>query len=77
MNYMLNFLQNSNPQFSGFENASQALGMKPKSFREYYTHKAEKFDDKVDSKVDDLIKGEEPTDLRFPKMQSYWNVALD
>jgi hypothetical protein len=77
MNYMLQFLQNSNPQFAGFENAPQALGLKLKSFREYYTHKAEKFDDRVQSKADDLVSGEEPSDLRFPKLQSYWNVSLD
>jgi hypothetical protein len=77
MNYMLHFMQNRNPQFTGFENAGQALGLKLKSFREYYTHKAEKFDDRVDSKVDDLLKGDEPTDLRFPKIQNYWQVSLD
>lgn len=77
MNYMLHFLQNRNPQFQGFENASQALGIKPKSFREYYAQKAEKFDDRVDTKVDNLLKGEEPTDFRFPKIQSYWNLSLD
>ena len=78
MHYMLNFLHNSSStQFSGYENAAQALGVKPKSFREYYTHKAEKFDDRVDTKVDHLLKGEEPTDLRFPKIQNYWNLSLD
>lgn len=77
MNYFLNFLQNSNPQFGDFDNASQLLGLKARSFREYYTHKAEKFDDRVDSKVDDLVHGEEASDLRFPKIQSYWNLSLD
>jgi hypothetical protein len=77
MNYFLNFLQNRNPQFTDFENSSQLLGIKPKSFREYYTHKAEVFEDRIDSKVSEVIKGEEPTDLRFPKIQNYWNLSLD
>ena len=77
MNFFLNFLQNRNPQFSGFDNSAQLLGITPKSFREYYTHKAEKFDDKIDSKIDGLVKGEDPTDLRFPKIQNYWNISLD
>ncbi len=75
MNYMLHLLQNRNPQFTGYESAPQALGLKLKSFREYYTHKAEKLDSVT--KVDEFIMGEEPTDLRFPKVQSYWNVSLD
>jgi hypothetical protein len=75
MNFMLHFLQNRNPQFSGFESASQGLGLQMKSFREYYTQKAEKLD-KV-TKVDEFIHGEEPTDLRFPKIQNYWNLSLD
>lgn len=77
MTYMLQFLQNRNPQFTGFESATEVLGMKTKSFREYYTHKAEKFDERLNDKVENLVKGEEPSDLRFPKMQSYWNVSLD
>jgi hypothetical protein len=77
MNLMLHFLQNSNPQFSGHDNASQVLGLKLKSFREYYSQKAEKFDDRIDSKADDLLKSEEPSDFRFPKLQNYWNISLD
>jgi hypothetical protein len=77
MNFMLHFLQNRNPQFSGNENAAQALGLKTKSFREYYSQKAEKFDDRIDSKADDLLKNEEPSDFRFPKLQNYWNLSLD
>jgi hypothetical protein len=77
MHQMLNFLQNRNPQFTGYENAPQALGLKLKSFREYYTHKAEKFDDRVNTKTDDILSSEEPSDLRFPKLQSYWNLSLD
>jgi hypothetical protein len=77
MNFMLHFLQNRNPQFSGHENASQTLGLKLKSFREYYSHKAEKFDDRIDTKADHLIKDEAPSDFRFPKLQNYWNVSLD
>lgn len=76
MNFMLQFLHNRNPQFSGHENAAQALGMKVKSFREYYSQKAEKFDDRLDSKAD-LLKYEEPSDLRFPRLQNYWNISLD
>jgi hypothetical protein len=77
INFMLQFLHNRNPQFSNHENAAQALGMKVKSFREYYSQKAEKFDDRIDSKTDYLLKYEEPSDFRFPRLQSYWNLSLD
>jgi hypothetical protein len=77
MNFMLHFLQNRNPQFSGYENAPQVVGIKPKSFREYYAQKAEKFDDRIDSRADDILKSEEPSDFRFPKLQNYWNLSLD
>jgi hypothetical protein len=75
MLFFLNFVQSRNPQFSGFENASQLLGVKTKSFREYYSEKAEKFDDRIQKDID--ILKEDPVDLRFPKIQNYWNLSLD
>lgn len=72
--FMLNYLQVKAPQFKSFENASQLLNIKPKSFREYYTTKAEKFDDRI--KHDKLIE-EQPDDFRFPYIQNYWKISLD
>lgn len=73
MDYMLNFLQNKNPQFTDYESITSALEIKPKSFREYYTHKAEIFK----SEKDNILSPEEPDDLRLPKIDNYWNVSLD
>ena len=71
-NFMLDFMQVRAPQFSGYESASGLLGAKPKSFREYYVQKAEKFDDRISA-----ILEEEPEDFRFPALQNYYKVSLE
>jgi len=71
-NFMLDFMQVRSPQFSGYESALGLLGAKPKSFREYYVQKAEKFDDRISSILD-----EEPEDFRFPPLQNYYKISLD
>ncbi len=70
--FMLDFLQVRNPQFSGYESSSGILGQKAKSFREYYVQKAEKFDDRINSILD-----EQPEDFRFPPLQNYHKISLD
>lgn len=72
-NFMLNSLQNKNPESPGYESCKQLLSSKPKSFRQYYTQKAEKF--KQD--VDDKLATEERDDLRYPLVQKYWDISLD
>jgi hypothetical protein len=71
-NFMLDFMQVRSPQFSGYESASGLLGAKFKSFREYYVQKAEKFEDRISSILD-----EEPEDFRFPPLQNYYKISLD
>lgn len=71
-NFMLDFMQARSPQFSGYESASTLLGAKPKSFREYYVQKAEKFDDRISAFLE-----EEPEDFRFPALQNYYKISLD
>ena len=71
-NFMLDFMQVRSPQFSGYESASGLLGAKHKSFRQYYVQKAEKFDDRISS-----ILEEEPEDFRYPALQNYYKVSLD
>jgi len=71
-NFMLDFMQVRAPQYSGYDNALSLLGAKPKSFREYYVQKAEKFDDRISPILD-----EEPEDFRFPALQNYYKISLD
>jgi hypothetical protein len=72
MQYMLTFFQNRNPQFTSNENIMSHLGLKPTSFREYYTNKAEKY-----KQSSDLLSKEREEDLRFPRIQRYWDISLD
>lgn len=72
-NFMLNSLQNKNPEFTGYESSSTLLNIKPKSFRQYYTQKAEKFKQDDDNK----LTQEERDDLRYPLIQKYWDISLD
>lgn len=70
--FMLDFMQSKSPQFNDYESAASLLDYKPKSFREYCIQKAEKFDDRISS-----ILEEEPEDYRFPALQNYYKVSLD
>lgn len=70
--FMLDFFQIRNPQFENYENAGKLLGLNLKSFREYYVHKAEKFDDRISE-----ILEEEPTDFRYPSLQNYYKISLN
>lgn len=72
-NFMLNSLQNKNPQFNGYEPATTLVGLKPKSFREYYTQKAETFkeQDKLAADLPELDS------FKYPLIQNYWNISLD
>lgn len=70
--FMLDFMQSKSPQFNDYESALGLLGHRPKSFREYYVQKAEKFDDRLSS-----ILEEEPEDFRFPALQNYYKISLD
>lgn len=74
---MLDFLHHKNPQLNDYEDASLLLQDKMQSFREYYTNKAEKKEELIDSKIGNLLTSEEPDDLRFPKVQNYWMQSLD
>lgn len=69
---MLNFLQTKSSQFSEYESATALLTNQPRSFREYYVQKAEKFDDRLFSTLE-----EEPEDFRFPALQNYHKISLD
>jgi hypothetical protein len=73
MFYMLNYLHNHSLQFDNLENAGQLMNLQTKSFRQYYIEKAEKFDDRI---KENLVS-EEPDDLRFPRLNNYWNISLD
>lgn len=72
-NFMLNSLQNKNAQFAGYEQATNLVGIKPKSFREYYTQKAEIY------KEQDKFAADQPENENFnyPLIQNYWNISLD
>lgn len=70
--FMLDFLQARSPQYTGYESANKLLEGKPKSLREYYVQKAEKFDDRINP-----ILGEIPEDFRFPAIQNYYKISLD
>jgi hypothetical protein len=72
IDYMLRFYQNKNPQFTGYENGLKEFNIPQKSFREYYTNKAEKY-----NRQHDLLDKEREEDLRFPRVQRYWDVSLD
>jgi hypothetical protein len=69
---MLRFYQNKNPQFSGYENALKEFNIPQTSFREYYTNKAEKYKQQTG-----LLNKEREEDLRFPRVQRYWDISLD
>lgn len=70
--FMLDFLQTGNPQFEEYENAAKLTGLNLKSFREYYVHKAEKFDDRISPILDEM-----PEDFRYPNLQNYYKISLD
>jgi hypothetical protein len=72
IDHMLRFYQNKNPQFTGYENALKEVNLQPTSFREYYTNKAEKY-----KQQNDLLGKEREDDLRFPRVQRYWDISLD
>lgn len=70
---MLNFLEANSPQFDDYESASGLIGDKSVSFKEYYSEKAKKDDDRF-SAVEEC---EEPEDFRTPALQNYYKISLD
>lgn len=71
-NFMLNSLQNKSPQFAGYEPSTTLLQTKAKSFRQYYTQKAEKF-----KEPEGGLGSDDHDDLRYPLIHKYWDISLD
>ena len=76
---MLTYLQSKEVQNEGYSNICEVLNYKPKPFREYYSHKAEKFvKEELDSKIVQVTISEKEVDnLTYPDFKSYWNISLN
>lgn len=73
---MLNFLSNKDPLNEGFLDISDKLNFKPRSFREYYSLKAENKGKKAESSNTDVSE-KENDHLTHPNYQNYWNISLN
>ncbi len=73
---MLNFLSNKDPLNEGFLDISDKLNFKPRSFREYYSLKAENKGKNVQNTNIDVSE-KEYDHLTHPKYTDYWNVSLN
>lgn len=69
--FMLNQLNGKTPQFTGYENATQLLGINAKSFKEYYSEKDQK------SNKDSSNLEEQTEDFKLPVFQNYYKISLD
>lgn len=70
--FMLSFLNSKSPQSADYESASILIGDSQTVFKDYYTEKAQKNQDRIN-----LVKDEEPEDLRYPALQNYYKISLD
>jgi hypothetical protein len=73
---MLNFLSNKDPMNEGFLDISDKLNFKPRSFREYYSLKAEK-KGKTEENSNIDVSEKEYDHLTHPNYLDYWKVSLN
>lgn len=71
-NFMLDYLNAKSPKFSDYECASALIKEYQEGFREYYAEKKQKTNDRIN-----IVKDQEPEDLRYPALQNYHKISLD
>lgn len=73
---MLNYLNNKDPLNEGYLDICDKLSFKPRSFREYYSLKAESKGQTLDKNSVDVSE-KEYDHLTQPNYQDYWNISLN
>lgn len=71
---MLNFLQGKEYFKDDYESITDVISLKTKPFREYYSHKAEKFSTES---TENLIIEKEDENIKYPNYTSYWQSHLN